>query len=54
VLPYRRLVGYEWDARKDDENRRKHGLRLSDGIAALRDPRRLESTIGSLTARSAW
>jgi uncharacterized DUF497 family protein len=31
---------YEWDAEKDAVNRRKHGLRLSDGIAALEDPNR--------------
>ena len=31
-----------WDIRKDEENRRKHRLRLSDGIAALTDPDRLE------------
>ena len=33
---------YTWNVRKDEENRRKHGLRLSDGIAALADPHRLE------------
>ncbi len=36
-------VRYEWDVRKDEENRRKHGLRLRDGIPALADPNRLES-----------
>jgi uncharacterized DUF497 family protein len=35
-------VLYEWDRRKDEENRRKHGLRLSDGIPALNDPRQVE------------
>jgi uncharacterized DUF497 family protein len=35
-------VLYEWDARKDEENRRKHGLRLRDGIPALNDPQQLE------------
>jgi uncharacterized protein len=35
-------VRYVWDARKDEENRRKHRLRLSDGIPALADPDRLE------------
>lgn len=29
---------YEWDSRKDAENRRKHGLSLADGVAALEDP----------------
>jgi uncharacterized protein len=29
---------YEWDPEKDAENRRKHGLSLADGIAALEDP----------------
>jgi uncharacterized DUF497 family protein len=29
---------YEWDAAKDAENRRKHGLSLADGIPALEDP----------------
>ncbi|HEX8376155.1 MAG TPA: BrnT family toxin, partial [Geminicoccaceae bacterium] len=33
---------YEWDDAKDAENRRKHELSLRDGIAALRDPSRLE------------
>lgn len=31
---------YEWDPAKDALNRRKHGLRLEDGIPALEDPRR--------------
>jgi uncharacterized DUF497 family protein len=35
-------VRYTWDIREDEENRRKHQLRLSDGIAALGDPDRLE------------
>lgn len=29
---------YEWDLRKDQENRRKHDLSLEDGIPALEDP----------------
>ena len=29
---------YEWDLRKDAENRRKHRLSLADGIPALEDP----------------
>jgi uncharacterized DUF497 family protein len=29
---------YEWDPVKDAENRRKHGLRLEQGIDALLDP----------------
>ncbi len=33
---------YTWDIRKDEDNRRKHRLRLSDGIATLADPDRLE------------
>lgn len=37
-----REVLYEWDARKDQENRRKHGLRLRDGIPALNDPLQVE------------
>lgn len=28
---------YEWDLQKDDENFRKHGMRLAEGIAALED-----------------
>jgi len=28
---------YEWDARKDSENYRKHGISLADGVAALED-----------------
>jgi uncharacterized protein len=36
------VVLYEWDPRKDEENRRKHGLRLSDGIPALNDPQQVE------------
>jgi uncharacterized DUF497 family protein len=35
-------VRYTWDIRKDEENRRKHRVRLSDGITALADPDRLE------------
>lgn len=35
------MVLYGWDPRKDEENRRKHGLRLSDGIPALNDPRQV-------------
>jgi uncharacterized DUF497 family protein len=31
---------YQWDASKDAENRRKHGLSLEDGIPALEDPNR--------------
>jgi hypothetical protein len=31
---------YEWDQAKDVLNRRKHGLRLQDGIPALEDPER--------------
>jgi uncharacterized DUF497 family protein len=31
-------VRYQWDSRKDVENRRKHGLSLEDGIGALEDP----------------
>lgn len=33
---------YEWDTRKDEENRRKRGLRPSDGIPALNDPQQVE------------
>lgn len=33
-----RYIRYEWDLRKDAENRRKHHLSLEDGIAALEDP----------------
>jgi len=29
---------YEWDSKKDAENRRKHHLSLADGIPALEDP----------------
>lgn len=29
---------YEWDLRKDVQNRRKHRLSLADGIPALEDP----------------
>jgi uncharacterized DUF497 family protein len=29
---------WEWDPVKDAENRRKHGLRLEQGIDALMDP----------------
>jgi uncharacterized DUF497 family protein len=29
---------YEWDLRKDAQNRRKHRLSLADGIPALEDP----------------
>ena len=29
---------YEWDSRKDHQNRQKHGLSLADGVAALEDP----------------
>jgi uncharacterized DUF497 family protein len=29
---------YEWDLRKDAQNRRKHQLSLADGIPALEDP----------------
>lgn len=32
------FVRYQWDARKDAENRRKHGVALEDGIGALEDP----------------
>ncbi len=32
---------YVWDPAKDAANRRKHGLSLADGIAALEDPDRL-------------
>jgi uncharacterized protein len=28
---------YEWDLQKDDENFRKHGMRLAEGVAALED-----------------
>lgn len=35
-------VIHDWDPPKDNENRRKHGLRLSDGIEALQDTERLE------------
>jgi hypothetical protein len=31
---------YVWDRAKDSLNRRKHGLALEDGIAALDDPER--------------
>jgi uncharacterized protein len=31
-------VRYEWDPRKDRQNRRKHGLSLEDGIKAFEDP----------------
>lgn len=31
---------YVWDPAKDAFNRRKHGLSLEDGIAALEDPDR--------------
>ncbi|MGA8107961.1 MAG: BrnT family toxin, partial [Acidobacteriaceae bacterium] len=34
----KRFVQYQWDVRKDAENRRKHGLSLEDGIGALEDP----------------
>lgn len=33
---------YEWDAAKDTENRRRHGIHLSQSIAALEDPHRIE------------
>ena len=33
----KRFSQYQWDARKDAENRRKHGLSLEDGIPALED-----------------
>jgi uncharacterized DUF497 family protein len=29
---------YEWDSQKDDENLRKHDLRLGDGIPAIEGP----------------
>jgi uncharacterized DUF497 family protein len=29
---------YEWDSAKDASNRRKHGMFLNEGIAALEDP----------------
>ncbi|MGC2617557.1 MAG: BrnT family toxin [Acidobacteriaceae bacterium] len=29
---------YEWDLQKDDENFRKHDVRLAEGIPALEDP----------------
>lgn len=32
---------YVWDQAKDVLNRRKHGLSLADGIAALEDPDRV-------------
>jgi uncharacterized DUF497 family protein len=31
---------YTWDPEKDALNRRKHGLRLAEGITALQDPER--------------
>jgi len=31
-------VAYEWDPRKARENLSKHGVRFSDGTAALEDP----------------
>jgi uncharacterized DUF497 family protein len=31
-------VWYEWDPEKDAANRRKHDLRLEEGIQALNDP----------------
>jgi len=31
---------YTWDPEKDALNRRKHGLSLEEGIAALDDPHR--------------
>ncbi len=34
---------YEWDAEKDKENRRKHLMSLSAGIAVFDDPYRLEA-----------
>jgi uncharacterized DUF497 family protein len=33
-----RYVRYEWDSRKDRENRRNHDLSLEDGIPVLEDP----------------
>lgn len=32
------FLRYQWDTRKDAQNRRKHGLSLEDGIPALEDP----------------
>jgi uncharacterized protein len=32
------FLQYQWNARKDAKNRRKHGLSLEDGIPALEDP----------------
>lgn len=29
---------WTWDARKDRQNRREHGLSLADGVPALTDP----------------
>jgi uncharacterized DUF497 family protein len=34
------FLNYQWDSRKDSENRRKHRLALEDGIKALEDPNR--------------
>ncbi len=33
---------YEWDVAKAAENRRRHGIDLTDAIAAIEDPNRLE------------
>jgi len=33
-------MSYEWDAAKDANNRRKHGLSLAEAIPALEDPNR--------------
>ncbi|MFY9820010.1 MAG: BrnT family toxin [Thermoanaerobaculia bacterium] len=35
-------MDYEWDAAKAAKNLRKHGIDLTDSIAALEDPNRLE------------
>lgn len=37
---------YEWDAAKAAENRRRHGIDLTDSIAALEDPNRIEELDG--------
>jgi uncharacterized DUF497 family protein len=41
-MPYIQARTYEWDEAKDADNRRKHGIPLRAGIAALLDPDRLE------------
>jgi uncharacterized DUF497 family protein len=35
-------VTFDWDPRKDRENRRKHGFALSAGKAVFQDPHRLD------------